>query len=165
MAETVPDTASDNTPALKARLRADLTQAMKARDELTVSTLRLTISAIGNAEVAGVEQVELTDEQVIALLAAEVKKRNDTATIYDDNNRPDAAARERAEIGVLERYLPAALDDDALGAIVAEEVARAAADGATGGKAMGTVIKAVKARAGAAADGARIAAAVKAALA
>src|SRR5204863_533558 len=79
---------------------------------------------------------------------------------YDDNNRPDAAARERAEIAVLERYLPAAVGEDELAAIVAEEVARAAADGATGGKAMGTVIKAVKARAGATADGAGIGAAV-----
>jgi uncharacterized protein YqeY len=157
--------AETTTPDLKARLRADLTVAMKARDELSVSTLRLALSAIGNAEVAGDEAVALGDERVLELLAAEVKKRNDTATIYDDNNRPDAAARERAEIVVLERYLPAALGDDELATIIAEEVARAEADGATGGKAMGTVIKAVKARACATADGARIAAAVKSALA
>jgi uncharacterized protein YqeY len=150
---------------LKERLRADLTDAMRARDERTVSTLRLALSAITNAEVAGDEQVELSDEQVTTLLASEVKKRNDTATIYDQNGRPDAAAKERGEIEILQRYLPAALSDDELHAIVDEEVARAASDGVTGGKAMGTVIKAVKGRAGASADGARIAALVKAALA
>jgi uncharacterized protein len=149
---------------LKERLRADLTDAMRARDELTVSTLRLALTAITNAEVAGDEHVELTDEDVTTLLASEVKKRNDTATLYDDKGRADAAARERAEIAVLERYLPTALSDDELRAMVDEEVGRAAADGVTGGKAMGAVIKAVKARAGATADGARIAATVKSAL-
>jgi uncharacterized protein YqeY len=150
---------------LKERLRADLTAAMRARDERTVSTLRMALSAITNAEVAGDEQVELSDDQVTTLLASEVKKRNDTATIYDDNGRPDAAAKERGEIEILHRYLPAALSDDELQVIVDEEVARAAADGVTGGKAMGVVIKAVKERVGASADGARIAALVKSAVA
>jgi uncharacterized protein YqeY len=149
---------------LKERIRSDLTQAMKARAELDVATLRLALSAIGNAEVAGDAAKELTDDEVLALLAAEVKKRTDTAVIYDENGRPDSAAKERAEIEILQRYLPAAWTDDELATVVAEEVERAAADGATGGKAMGAVIKAVKARAGASADGSRIAAAVKAAL-
>ncbi len=70
---------------LKERLRADLTSAMRARDYRTVSTLRMALTAITNAEVAGDEQAELSDDQVTALLASEVKKRNDTATIYDDN--------------------------------------------------------------------------------
>jgi uncharacterized protein len=154
----------DDVSELKERLRADLTDAMRARDERTVSTLRLALSAITNAEVAGDEQVELSDDQVTAVLASEVKKRNDTAAIYEQNDRPDAAAKERGEIEVLQRYLPAALSDDELHAIVDEEVARAAGDGVTGGKAMGVVIKAVKERAGASADGARIAALVKSAL-
>ena len=76
-------------------MRADLTDGMRARDELTVSTLRLALTAITNAEVAGDEQVELTDEQVTALLASEVKKRNDTAVLYDDKGRVEAAAKER----------------------------------------------------------------------
>lgn len=149
---------------LKERIRTDLTQAMKARAELDVATLRMALAAIGNAEVAGDAAKELTDDEVIAALASEVKKRTDTAAIYDDNGRTDAAAKERAEIEVLQRYLPAAWSDDELAAVVAEEVERAAGDGATGPKAMGTVIKAVKARAGASADGSRIAAAVKSAL-
>jgi len=149
---------------LKERIRSDLTQAMKARAELDVATLRLALSAIGNAEVAGDAAKELTDDEVLGVLAAEVKKRTDTAVIYDENGRPESAAKERAEIEVLARYLPAAWSDEELATVVAEEVERAAGEGATGAKAMGAVIKAVKARAGASADGGRIAAAVKSAL-
>jgi uncharacterized protein YqeY len=150
--------------SVKDRLQADLTAAMKAREELTLSTIRMLRAAITNAEVAGDEAIELTDDQTIAVLRSEAKKRAESAAVYEENDRPDSAAKERAELEVIERYLPAAMSDDDLVAIVDEEVAAAAAAGVEGGKAMGIVIKAVRERAGASADGARIAALVKAGL-
>ena len=155
---------SNTTDSVKARLQADLTTAMKARDEIATSPIRMLRSAITNAEVAGSEAIELTDEQAIAVLRSEAKKRVESAEVYEQNDRPESAAKERAEIEVIERYLPAAMSDDELEVIVGDEVAKAAAAGAEGGKAMGMVIKAVRERAGASADGGRIAALVKAAL-
>lgn len=152
---------SDSTGTIKDRLQADLTAAMKARDELALSTIRMLRSAITNAEVAGDEAVELTDDQVIAVLQSEAKKRAESAEVYEQNGRVESAAKERAELTVIERYLPAAMSDADLEAIVDEEVAAAAANGAEGGKAMGMVIKAVRERAGASAEGGRIAALVK----
>lgn len=152
---------SNDTDSVKTRLQADLTVAMKARDEVALSTIRLLRAAIMNAEVAGDEAVELNDEQVIAVLRSEAKKRTESAAVYDENDRAESAVKERAELEIIERYLPAAMSDDDLAAIVDEEVAAAAANGAEGGKAMGMVIKAVRERAGAGADGGRIAAVVK----
>ena len=151
--------------SIKSRLQADLTASMKARDELTTSTIRMLRAAITNAEVAGHEAIELTDDQVIAVLQSEAKKRTEAADVYEQAGRAESAAKERAELVVIERYLPAAMGDDELQAIVTEEVAKAAASGAEGQRAMGQVIKAVRERAGAAADGSRIAAMVKSALA
>ena len=156
---------SNETDPVKTRLQVDLTAAMKARDELALSTIRMLRAAIMNAEVAGDEAIELSDEQAIAVLQSEAKKRAESAAVYEENDRPESAAKERAELEVIERYLPAAMSDDDLVAIVDEEVAAAAAKGAEGGKAMGMVIKAVRERAGASADGGRIAALVKAKLA
>jgi len=156
---------SNETDSVKARLQADLKAAMKARDEVALSTIRMLRAAIMNAEVAGDEAVELTDEQAIAVLQSEAKKRTESAAVYEENDRPESAAKERAELEVIERYLPAAMSDEELAAIVDEEVATAAANGAEGGKAMGMVIKAVRERAGASADGGRIAALVKSKLA
>lgn len=151
--------------ALQDQLRTDLTAAMKARDEVTTATLRMVMAAITTAEVAGDVAVSLDDEQVMAVLTSEAKKRQEAAEAYAAAGREGSAENERAELAVIERYLPAAMSDDELDAIVAEEVAAASVAGVTGGKAMGQVIKAVRARAGATADGARIAAIVKAALA
>lgn len=150
--------------SVKARLQADLTVAMKARDEVTTSTIRMVLSAVTNAEVAGDQAIELSDEQVVAVLRSEAKKRAEAAEVYEQAGRPESAAKERSELGVIERYLPAAMGDDELAAIVDEAVAAAAAAGATGPKAMGQVIKAVRDRAGDGADGGRIAAMVKARL-
>ena len=151
--------------SLKDRLQADLTVAMKARDEVATSTIRMLRAAITNAEVAGSEAVELSDAETIAVLQSEAKKRTEAADVYEQAGRVDSAAKERAELLVIERYLPAAMSDDELRSIVDEQVAAAADAGATGPKAMGQVIKAVRERAGAAADGGRIAAMVKSALA
>jgi len=150
--------------SLKETLKEDLTAAMKARDEATVSTLRMVIAAVMNAEVAGNEAVVLSDEQVMAVLLAEGKKRTEAAQIYADNDRAEAAAKERSEYAIIERYLPAAMSDDELNTIVQEEAAKAASAGATGGKAMGVVVKAVRDRVGTGADGSRVSAAVKIAL-
>jgi uncharacterized protein YqeY len=149
---------------IKEQLRTDLTEAMRAQDEITLATLRLALAAIMKAEVAGATPVTLTDDQVVELLRGEGKRRAEAAELYDKGDRAELAARERAQAAVLERYLPEEMDDDALATIVTEEVESARADGATGGKAMGQVIKAVRARAGAGASGGRVAAAVKAAL-
>jgi uncharacterized protein len=149
---------------LRSRLHDDLTQAMRDRDEVGTSVLRLALTAVTNAEVAGKEQVRLGDDQVLAVLAKEAKQRRESAQVYDDNGRAELAARERAELTVLERYLPAEVGDDELAAIVAEEVAAAAAEGRTGPPAMGGVVKAVRARVGPSTDGGKVAALVKAAL-
>lgn len=146
------------------RLQQDLSSAIKAGDEVGKSTLRLAIAAVKNAAVAGDEAVTLSDEQVVGVLQAEAKKRSEAADIYKDAGRNEAEAAERAELQILERYLPARLDDAQLRAIIEVEVAAAAAAGATGPKAMGQVVKAVRAKVGAGADGSQIAALVKAAL-
>lgn len=149
---------------LKDRLQADLTAAMRARDDVARSTLRMALAAVGKAEVAGRSAVTLTDDQVLGLLRSEIAKRDEAAQIYTKAGRDELAARERDEAAVLAAYLPAELGDDALAQIVGEEVARVAQDGITGGRAMGAVIKAVRERVGQQAAGGRIAEAVKAAL-
>jgi uncharacterized protein YqeY len=148
----------------KDRIKADITEAMKAREEAKLSTLRMVLSAIQNAEVAGDEAIVLTDDQTIKVLQSEAKKRAESAQIYADAGRTEAAAKERAELAVIEAYLPAAMSDDEVAAIVADEIAKAAAAGQTGGKAMGSVVKAVRDRVGSGADGGKIAALVKGAL-
>lgn len=149
---------------LKDRIKSDITEAMKAREEAKLSTLRMVLSALQNAEVAGDEAIVLTDDQAIAVLRSEAKKRAESAQIYADAGRTDAATKERAEQAIIEAYLPAAMSDEDVAKIVADEVANAAAAGATGGKAMGAVVKAVRERVGASADGGKIAALVKSAL-
>jgi len=147
---------------LKDRLRADLTASMKARDELTTASLRMALTAIGNEEVAGNASRELSDEQVLTVLAREAKKRREAAEAFRGGGRQDRAERELAELAVLEAYLPAQLSDDQLA-----ELVRAAADetGATGPREMGAVMKAVGPKVAGRAEGSRVAAAVRAALA
>jgi uncharacterized protein YqeY len=147
--------------SLKLQLKNDLTTAIKAGNDIAKSTIRMALSAITNAEVAGDEAVELSDDQVIKVLQSEVKKRQESAEVYEQAGRTDAAIKERAEAEVLAVYLPAAMSDDELAAVVQEEVGRA---GAQGMKAMGAVVKAVRERVGSSADGSKIADLVKAAL-
>jgi uncharacterized protein len=151
-------------PDIKDQLRTDLTAAMRDRDEVTVAALRLAIAAITKAEVAGKTPVTLTDEQIVDVLRSEGKKRAEAAALYEQGERTELAQRERTQAAVLEQYLPAEMDDAQLQAIVAEEVEAALASGAEGGKAMGQVMKAVRARVGGEASGGRVAAAVKTAL-
>lgn len=149
---------------LKEQLRADLTNSMRARDEVRTATLRMALSAITKAEVAGPEATELTDEQVRGVIRSECNKRTEAAGIYAGAGRDELAVRERAEGAILAAYLPSQIRDEDLAEVVAEEAARAAARGLIGPKAMGTIIKAVRARLGEQAAGDRVAAAVRHAL-
>ena len=149
---------------LKSRIQADISEALRSGDELLKSTLRMALAAIMNAEVAGAQATVLTDDQIINLLRSEVKKRAESAEIYAAAGRSELATKETQEMAIIETYLPAAMDAAALASIVAQEVANAAANGQEGPRAMGAVIKAVKERVGAQADGSAIAAAVKSAL-
>jgi uncharacterized protein len=148
----------------KQTLQDDLTAAIRSRDELTAATLRMALTALRQAEVAGATARELSDDEVLAVLRREAKKRRESAEAFDGAGRAEQADRERAELAVLEAYLPAALDDAALQSLVEEEVVRAASAGAAGMAAMGRVVKAVQARAAGRAEGGRIAAAVRARL-
>jgi uncharacterized protein YqeY len=148
-------------PMLKDRLRSDLTEAMRARDEPRTATLRLLLTAISTAETAGKAHATLTDDQVVGVLRGEAKKRAEAADIYAGAGRDSLAAKERAELVVIEGYLPPALSDEDLARIVAEAIAET---GASGPKGIGLVVKAVQAKVGAAADGKKVAAAAKAAL-
>lgn len=150
--------------ALKSQIQSDLTAAMKSGDETVKSTLRMVLSAISTAEVAGDSAVELSDDEVVRVLQQESKKRHEAAELYLQAGRGEAASKESAEADVIGRYLPAAMSTGDLQAVVDEEVAAAAARGATGMKAMGQVVKAVRERAGSSADGAVIADLVKSAL-
>jgi uncharacterized protein YqeY len=151
---------------LKERLRSDLTAAMKARDELVKATLRMTLTAIGNAEVAGTEARELDDAEVLQVITKEAKKRAESAEAYAAAGRDDLATQERAEGEVLARYLPTQLEDDELAAIAREAVEQTAAElgEQPGPRQMGQVMKKATAAAAGRADGRRVAAAVKALL-
>jgi uncharacterized protein YqeY len=151
--------------AMKDRLQSDLTEAIRAQDELTMATVRMALAAITNAEVSGKEARELSDEDVVIVLTSEAKKRREAAESFDAAGASDRADRERAELGVLQRYLPQQLDEDEIKAIVADAVAAAAAEGKTGPAAMGAVMKIVTPQTRGRADGGQVAAMVKAALA
>ena len=144
--------------ALKATLQSDLTESIRSRDELRSSTLRLALTAVKTAEVSGKVARDLSDDEVLAALAKEAKKRREAATAFADAGRPERAERELAELAVLEAYLPKQLSDDELQTIVTAAVSAAAASGASGMAAMGKVIKAAQATVEGRADGGRIAA-------
>lgn len=149
---------------LKARLKSDLTDAMRARDATVTATIRMVLTSVTKAEVGGKVQATLSDDEIVEVLQAEAKRRSDAAELYDEGGRPELAAKERGEAEVIARYLPAAMTDEELAGVVAEEVKIASEAGTTGPSAMGAVIKAVRARTGATATGGRVAAAVKTAL-
>ncbi|MGY0485782.1 GatB/YqeY domain-containing protein [Streptomyces sp. WG-D5] len=146
---------------LKSKLHDDLNAAIRERDELRSSTLRLTLSAITNQEVAGTEKRELSDDEVQKVIAKEAKKRREAAEAFEKAGRAESAAREEAEGAVLAEYLPQQLSDAELEGIVAEAVEEARAAGAEGPKAMGQVMKIVKPKVADRAEGGRVAATVK----
>ena len=146
---------------LKDRLRADLTAAMKSRDEIRSSTLRMILTAVTNAEVAGKEARELSDAEVVQVLTREAKKRREAADAFAQGGRPESAEREKAEGEVLAGYLPRQLSDDELNEIVGQAVEEAKAAGAEGPRAMGAVMKIVNPKVAGLAEGGRVAAVVK----
>ena len=138
---------------LKDRLQADLTTAMRGRDELTTATLRMALAAVTTEEVSGRAARALSDDEVLTVLAREAKKRREAAEAFSSAGRTELAQREQAEGGVLDRYLPQQLDDAGIAAIVTEAIAET---GATGMPQMGAVMKAAQAKAAGRADGKRL---------
>jgi uncharacterized protein YqeY len=139
--------------ALKERLRHDLNAAMKARDNVTTATLRMTLTAITQEEVAGAAARELSDDEVVRVITREGRKRREAAEAYDSAGRTDLAERERAEGQVLQRYLPAQLEDAELAELVRAGIAEA---GATSARDMGAVMRIVQPRVAGRADGKRV---------
>jgi uncharacterized protein YqeY len=148
--------------SLKDTLRADLTEAIRSRDQTRAATLRMVLTAVTTEEVAGTVARELTDGEVQKVLAKEAKKRREASTAYAGANRPELAAKENAELAVLEGYLPAQLEDAELDALVAQAVADT---GAIGMPQLGLVMKAVQPLVAGRAEGGRVAAAVRRSLA
>ncbi|MGS2588794.1 GatB/YqeY domain-containing protein [Streptomyces sp. NRRL F-5135] len=151
--------------SLKSKLKEDLTEAIRARDELRSATLRLTLSAITKEEVAGTSARELSDDEVRQVIAREAKKRREAAEAFTQGGRAEQAEREKAESAVLDAYLPQQLSDEELAAIVAQAVAEAKSAGAEGPRAMGAVMKIVSPKVAGLAEGGRVAALVKKSLA
>lgn len=147
-------------PALKDRLRDDLNTALKSRDALRTSVIRMALAAITNAEVAGKEARELTDDDVLTVLSSEAKKRRESATAFDEGNRPELAEKERAEAAILAEYLPEPLSDEQIAEIVTAVIDQTGAAG-QGMKAMGQVMGAVTAQTKGRADGGAVAAEVR----
>jgi uncharacterized protein YqeY len=143
---------------LKARLETDLRAAMKARDELVTSTLRMALTAVRAAEVSGKAARELTDDEVLGVLTKEAKKRREAATAFADAGRDALATKERAEEDILSAYLPAQLSDAELRALVAEALA---AGDFSGKQSMGPAMKAAQAAVAGRAEGGRVAAEVR----
>jgi uncharacterized protein YqeY len=143
---------------MKDRLRSDLTTAMKARDEVTVRTLRMALTSVTREEVAGSSARELSDDEVLAVLTREAKRRREAADAFAAAGREEQAAAERAEGAVLDAYLPAQLTDAELGELVTAAIEET---GASGPRAMGQVMKALNPRVAGRAEGARVAAEVR----
>jgi uncharacterized protein len=148
---------------LKARLRADLTDAMKTKDRLRTATLRMLLAAIQTEEVSGKQARELSDDEVLQVLSKEARKRGEAAEIYTQNGRGDLAATEHAEARVIDEYLPTPLTEAEVADVVDTAIAQVAEEIGERPtmRQMGLVMKAATAIAAGKADGARLSAAVK----
>ncbi|MCV7173622.1 GatB/YqeY domain-containing protein [Mycobacterium manitobense] len=151
---------------LKQRLRADLTSAMKAQDKLRTGTLRMLLAAVQNEEVSGKQARELSDDEVLKVLAREARKRAEAAEVYTQNGRGELAANEHAEARVIDEYLPTPLTEAELADVADTAIAQVAEEigERPGMRQMGQVMKAATAIAAGKADGSRLSAAVKARL-
>ena len=149
--------------ALKDRLRTDLTAAMKARDSLRAGTLRMVLTAVTNAEVAGKQARELSDDDVLGVLTSEAKKRREAAEAFDAGNRPELAQKERDEAAILAEYLPEQLTAEEVRELVTATIDQLGVAG-DGMKAMGRVMGALQPQVKGRADGGVVAAEVKKAL-
>lgn len=146
--------------ALKDRLRSDLTASMKARDELRSATLRMVLTAITNAEVSGKQARELSDDDIVAVLATEAKRRREATQAFEEAGREQMAARERAEAAVIADYLPEQLSEQEVADLVTAAIGQVGAAG-EGMRAMGKVMGVVTSQTRGRADGAAVAAEVR----
>lgn len=151
--------------SLKDQIQKDLTEAIRAKDQLRSGTLRMVLAAITNEEVSGKEAKTLSDQELITVLNREAKKRKEASAAYLDASRKDLADKEDAELAVIQAYLPEALSEADLAKIISDAVAEVTASGQSGPSAMGAVMKLVTPQVTGRADGAQVAAAVKSALA
>jgi uncharacterized protein YqeY len=141
---------------IKEQIRLDMQKAAKERDSLALSALRMAIAAVKNREIDGVTRkelapgAELADEAVLKVLATMVKQRRESIDLFLKGNRPELAAKEEAEIAVLERYLPKMLPQAEVEALVREAIAEA---GGKGPADMGRVMKALMPKVAGRADG------------
>jgi uncharacterized protein YqeY len=149
------------TPApLKARLRADLTTAIKGRDKVRSGTIRMVLSAISEAEVAGTQATELSDRQLLDVVIREAKKRREAEEAYTAAGRTELAEKEHAEAAVLADYLPEQLTSDEVTAVVRDAIATTGS-AELGLKGLGKVMGVVTAQTRGRADGAAVAAEVR----
>ena len=134
--------------------------AIKARDEIRSSTIRMVLTAITNAEVSGKEARELSDDDVIGVLSTEAKKRREAATAFEDGGRAEMAAKEKAEAAVLADYLPEQLGAEEIATLVTAAIEQVGAAGG-GMRAMGKVMGVVTPQTKGRADGGVVAAEVR----
>jgi uncharacterized protein YqeY len=147
--------------SIKESLRADLTEAIRGRNEITSSTIRMVLTAITNEEVAGKEARVLSDDEVITVLSREAKKRREASEAFESAGRADKAALEKAEGEVIAKYLPAQLGIDEIKKMISDAIA---STGAAGPADMGKVMGAVKPLIAGKADGSIVSTLVKEAL-
>jgi uncharacterized protein YqeY len=147
---------------LKEKLQADLTDAIRSRDEVVSGTVRMLLAAITNEEVAGKAAKVLTDTEIITVLSREAKKRREAVEAYIQAKRDDLAGKEKAEAAVIAKYLPAQLSEDEIKKLIQDAIAET---GATGPSGMGLVMKVLQPKIAGKADGGVVSGLVKAALA
>ena len=151
---------SDAPSTLKERLRSDLTEAIKGRDKVRSGTIRMVLTAITEAEVAGSEAIELSDQQVLDVVIKEAKKRREAEEAYVNAGRTELAEKEHAESKVLADYLPRQLTEAEIAALVADAIAATGA-AEPGMRAMGKVMAKVTPETKGRADGSVVAAEVR----
>ena len=144
--------------SIKETLRADLTDAIRGRNEIVSGTIRMVLTAITNEEVSGKEARTLSDEELIVVLSREAKKRREAAEAFESAGHPEKAALEKAEGEVIAKYLPAQLSPDEIKKIIADAIA---ATGAAGPADMGKVMCAINQKIAGKADGALVSSLVK----
>lgn len=150
---------------LKQTIRADLKTAMKAKEKQRTSAIRALLAAIQAEETNG-SRHELEDADILKVIAREIKKRRESAEVYEENGRPELAEAELADVPFFEAYQPRQLDESELQALVKESIAEVKAENgeAPTMKQMGAVMKVANAKAAGQADGKRLSAEVKAQL-
>jgi uncharacterized protein YqeY len=147
---------------LKEKLQADLTDAIRSRNEVVSGTVRMLLAAITNEEVAGKAAKVLTDVEIITVLSREAKKRREAVEAYTQAKRDDLAGKEKAEAAVIAKYLPEQLSEDEIKKLIADAIAETDAEGPAG---MGLVMKVLQPKIAGKADGGVVSGLVKAALA